>query len=330
MYKFMVLFILLVFMGCASYEEENYERFNVMFFDVFDTFTSVIGYAETIEEFEYFSNVIHEQLHHFHILFDMFNEYQGINNIYTINRNAGIASVKVHEDIIEVLTIGKKAYHQTNGVVNIAIGAVTKIWREYISSSANTLPDMEALIYASKLTNINDIVINAEESTVFLRYEGMSLDIGSIGKGFAIEKTANFVMEKGFESFTLSVGGDMFLAQAPRSVDRDAWGVGVTDPNNRGEIIDVIFTKNTAVFTSGDYRRYFVVDGVRMHHIIDPSTLMPASVAASVTVMHPSSIVAENLSLAAFIMDIEEGKRLMQDFGAQAIWVLADGTVIKS
>ena len=321
------LIVILVFAGCTEEitSENNKLRFNhILSFDLFDTLTSVIGYAQSYEEFEYFTSIIYEELKHLNQLFNKFNEYQGLNNIRTINSNAGIQPVEVHPDIMSLIMTGIDAYHKTGGVVNIAIGPITSIWRKYILAGEAVLPCMDALLMANKLTNINDIIIEEENNTVFLRYEGMSLDVGSIGKGFAMELAVQKAVNAGFEAFALHVGGDVHLVGAPLSGDRDAWGIGILDPKIPGEIADVIFAADAAVFTSGDYLRFYKVDGARYHHIIDPRTLMPAVVVSSATVVYPSSTKAEILSLAAFILGVDEGKEL----GFNAIWILPDGTVV--
>ena len=305
---------LMFFTGCGGVNNSTqYTRFSYMSMEVFDTFTHIQGYADSQEEFEYFSDIILTELRRLHRLFDRFNEYDGIANIYTINKNAGIQPVEVDPDVIKMLKIAVETYHKTGGVVNITIGAVTNLWRE-------GTPDIDELTAAGRLININDLVIDAENRTVFLRYQGVILDSGSIAKGFAIEQAAQKAIDAGFESFALTVGGDTFLANAPLSGSRGLWGVGVLDPLNPGEIIDSIFAANTTVFTSGDYLRPF--------HIIDPRTLHPASSVRSVTVVHPNAVIAENLSLAAFILDINEAKELLAEFHAQALWVMADGMVI--
>lgn len=329
MKKIYILLILFLFSSCAAnLEEREYTRFSTSTLTIFDSVTSILGYATSQEEFDFFSNeIILQELFHFHRLFNKFNSFDGVNNIKTINENAGIKPVEVHPSIIELLLLGMEAYYQTDGIVNIAIGSVTNIWRQH--AVTNTLPQMDILIEASKLTRIEDVIIDVNASTVFLRHEGMHLDIGSIGKGFAIEKAAQAAIDAGFESFTLSIGGDARITNAPKSEGRYSWGVGVINPENPSEFIEAVFLTNTSIVTSGDYMRYFMVDGTRYHHIINPRTLMPANTARSVTVIYPCSIVAENLSLAAFILPLEEAKILIQSHGAEAIWVLEDGSLTR-
>ena len=336
MKKRLCVYVLLlgVFAACLSpdnpgpdqNEANGYQRFSEMFLDVFDTLTVVVGYAQSREQFNYFSRgVIREELHRLHRLFDIFNEYEGINNIRTINNNAGIAPVEVDPVIIEMLQLAVEAYHFSGGLVNVAIGPVTNIWREAVSEGA--VPNMEDLLSAGRYIDINDLIINEEMGTVFLRHEGMSLDVGSIAKGFAVEFTAQAAIEAGFQSFSLTVGGDVRVAEGPRGGARDTWGIGVSNPEG-GDMLDAIFVTNTSVFSSGDYQRYFIADGQRFHHIIDPRTFMPAVGHRGATVVYPYAGMVGVFSIIAFIMDTYEAKELLESFGAEAIWMLEDGTVV--
>ncbi|MCL1845107.1 MAG: FAD:protein FMN transferase [Defluviitaleaceae bacterium] len=314
---FFVITIILIFAGCAV-REQQYTRFNYETLDYFDTLTSILGYAQSQEEFDYFTNIILAELGHFNRHFCQFNDYEGISNIKTTNTYAGIRPVYVHPDVIAMLEAGIDAYDQTNGIVNIAIGPVTNIWREYISRAEEILPSTDDLLEAAGFTNISDVIVDG--NSVFLRYHNMYLDVGSIAKGFAIERAAQAALDAGFEAFTLSVGGDVRLASGPRSGNRDTWGVGILDPNNPDEILEAIFVTDTAVFTSGDYLRYYTVNNAMYHHIIDPRTLMPAIQTRSVTVIYPCGITAEILSLAAFILGAEESAELLAD--VEVFWVL--------
>ena len=308
-----------------DYQNNEYHRFNEMFFDVFDTITVVLGYASSQEEFDYFSGeIIREELLRLHQLFDIFNEYPGINNIHTINHQAGIAPVEVDPVIIELLLLSVEAYHLSEGLFNIAIGPVTNIWRE--AREQEKLPCMDDLLSAEELTDIGNLMIDQDVGTVFLQQEGMSLDVGAIAKGFAIELATQAAMDAGFTSFSLTIGGDVRVADGPLS-NRDTWNVGVTNPDG-GDVLEIVSVTNTSVFTSGNYLRHFVVDGKTYHHIIDPRTLMPTTSHQSVTVIYPYGAMADVLSLVAFILDTDEAIEFLASFGAQGMWVLQDGTVI--
>jgi len=342
--KCLVLCVLMAGVLVACTGDSGYRRYRVDFFDVFDTFSFIIGYAQSQEEFDYFSReVIRAELQRLHQLFDIFHEYEGVNNLRTINNNAGIAPVEVDPAIIDMLQLSVEAYRISGGIVNIAIGPVTEIWRD--ARAEGVIPSMDDLRAAGNYIDINGLVINEEAGTVFLQHEAMSLDVGAIAKGFAIEFAVQAAIAAGFESFLLSVGGDVRVAAGPPSGDARAasgdpdedvrgasrspsWGIGISNPQEEEGLLDVVYAENTAVFSSGDYLRYFLVDGQRYHHIINPRTLMPAVNHRSAAVVYPDGGMADILSIAAFILDTDDAKELVAGLGAEGIWMLQDGTVV--
>ena len=320
--KCFVLCVLLAGILAACTGNSAYRRYRVDFFDVFDTFSFIIGYAQSQEEFDYLSREIRAELQRLHRLFDIFYEYEGINNLRTINNNAGIAPVEVDPVIIDMLQLSVEAYRISGGVVNIAIGPVTEIWRE--ARAEEFIPSMEDLLAAGSYIDISGLIINEEMGTVFLQHKGMSLDVGAIAKGFAIELAAQAAIAAGFESFLLSVGGDVRVAASPPGGN---WSIGVSNPEG-GDLLDIVYAQNTSVFSSGDYLRYFEIDGQRFHHIIGPHTLMPAVNHRSVAVIYPDGGMADVISLVAFILDIDDAKEFVAGLGAEAVWMLRDGTVV--
>ena len=306
-------------------------RFNHISIDLFDTVTQIIGYASSQSEFDYFRDIIINELAHLHKLFDIFSEYPNINNMRTINLNAGVAPIEVDPIIIEMLLLGIRGYEYTNGLFNIALGPVLSIWHEYRIADANILPCMERLQAANVFTNINDVIIDEINNTVFLRYENMSLDVGGVAKGFAIEHVVQVAQNAGFNHFVLSVGGDVRMAEAPPIGERNFWNTGVRDPFGGAftdNIVEVISGSNISVLSSGDYGRFFMVDGVRYSHIIDPTTLMPATKYRAVTVIHPDAGINDVIITAAFLLDIYEATQVLNSFQAQAVWILQDGSLV--
>jgi thiamine biosynthesis lipoprotein len=306
-------------------EDSGKHRFQSLSLEFFDTLTQIIGYADSQEEFDYFVDIIYSQLRTMHMLFDIYNEFEGINNLRTINQNAGIAPIVVDNKIVELIEASIEAYHLTNGTLNIALGPVLEIWHTHRHAEVAVLPCMDALREADRFTDISAIIIDSEARTVFLPYAEMSLDVGSVAKGFALDKASAFAREAGFQSFLLNMGGDVVAADPPPG--REFWNIGVEEPTLTGGIVDAIQTSNTAVLVSGDYRRYFVVEDISYSHIIDPATLMPAQNFSAVTVIHPSATYAEILSTAVFIMDIDSGMQLLSQFGAEAIWIFRNGEI---
>lgn len=310
----------------------EYTKHQAEFYELFDTYTVVIAFAETEADFEKYHNAIYDEMARLHKLFDIYNDYAGINNVKTINDNAAKNPVKVDADIIELLLEGELIYEESGGVVNVAMGRVLKIWHDYRSASTldpenAKLPPMEDLKKATAHTNIADMVIDEANSTVFLKDAEMALDVGSLAKGFAVQKAMEKAKQAGMVSGIISAGGNVATAGKPLD-GRDSWSVGIQNPEfseSQEQLIDMVKITDAAVVTSGGYQRFYVVDGKSYHHIIDPVTLMPADRFSGVSVIHPDSGTAEMLSTAVFIFPIEQGEALVKKYGAEAIWITSDG-----
>jgi len=324
-----IIFTIIAILGDREEEQPlddlEKQRFQSISIEFFDTVTQIVAYTESQEQFDNFVNIIHNQLRTMNMLFDIYNEFEGINNIRTINQNAGVSPIEVHPLIIELIEVSIEAYHITNGTMNIALGPVLEIWHAHRHAEVPSLPCMDALREADRFTDINSITIDSENNTVFLPYAEMSLDVGSIAKGFALDYIYAQVRNTGVRSFILNMGGDVLAADPPPV--REVWNIGVEDPRPDGGIVDAIQSSNTSVLISGDYRRYFVVDDIAYSHIIDPATLMPARNFSAVSVIHPSATMGEILSTAVFIMDIDSGLQLLAEQSAEAIWIFHDGQI---
>lgn len=324
------------------------ERYNAQFLDVFDTVSMEIGYEPDEETFKSRYKDSHELLLKEHQLFDIYNDYDGINNIKTINDNAGKEPVKVDPKLIELLKWGKEIYTLTNGKLNIAYGAVLRLWHDkreigMADPEKAELPDEEALKEAAQHTNIDDVIIDEEAGTVFLKDPEMSLDVGGIAKGYATEDAAKLIEGAGSDSFMLNLGGN--LRAIGLKDNKEKWVCPVENPtyrdNQTGDQYAIVtYLDNASLVTSGDYERYYVVDGERYHHIVDPDTMYPARYHRSVTILTHDSALADALSTALFCMSVEDGKALIKSISEgtsslgnservgriDAMWIESDGT----
>lgn len=335
----LILGLLMLLAACNPQQEKlEYQRYSTHFLDTFDTVVQIIGYTRSEEEFLEYANEINIRFQEFHKLYDKFNEYEGINNIKTINNNAGIEPVKVEQEIIDLIIFSKKWHERTNGKVNIAVGSLIKIWDESMEQGLNNpeqakLPSMEELQTASQHANINDIIVDVEAMTVFLADENMSLDVGGVAKGFAAELVGNEMMEKGFNSGVIISGGNWKVLGKPQTTDRQHWTVGIQNPDKphvltEDGILKRVFLQEKSLDTSGDYQRYAMIEDIRVHHIIDPETLMPGNYHRGVTVLADDSGVADFLSTELFLLPYEQGRELVDSLdGVEALWVMGDGTI---
>ena len=321
-------------MSQAASSQPVYYRYRIMFFGMFDTVVEVLGNARTQEDFNYFTQIIHGRLEELHRLFDIYNQYDGINNLKTININAGIQPVEVSQDIIDLLLLAKEGYQITGGLFNVAMGSVLAIWHDYRDFGRRhpdlaVLPDMDKLLEASLLTNIDDVVIDEENSTVFLRQPGMSLDVGAIAKAFAAEDAAFLARDRGFSSFLLNAGGQIVVVGEPQDTEAVRWGIAIQDPElsiaDTRNRIDTIFLNSMSVSSSGGYIRHYIVNDESFGHIIDPRSLMPPTLHRAVTVIHECGSMSDIISTALFMLTIDEGKELLRQTGGDAIWVGMNG-----
>lgn len=328
-----VLMVALAFAATISSNKTQIDQYKKYYIDAFDTSTQIIGYGDSEETFTEQANKLNQELIRYHKMYNIYNSYEGINNLRTINAYAGKEPVKVDKEIIDLLKFSIELYHKTDGEINIAMGKVLRIWHDYRTEGINdpsnaSLPPMDLLKEASKHCNINDIIINEDESTVYLADPEMSLDVGSIGKGYAVQRVAEYAKELGYNNLVINCGGNT-ITIGPRN-DGSDWKLGIQNPDLDAaeQMLKKVELSDKCLVTSGDYQRYYTVDGVEYCHIIDPDTLMPPNYFSGVTIISNDSGLADALSTALFNMPYEDGLVLINSIdGAEAIWVCKDGTI---
>lgn len=333
-----LIVVLLFFISGCNLSDNEYQRYNRSFLDTFDTMVQVIAYTPSEDEFNQYADLIHSRLQNLHKLYDIYNTYEGLNNIKTINDNAGVKPVEVEQEIIELILFAKDWSEHSNGAVNIALGPVLRIWHDYREEAhydpgKAELPPLETLKTAAEFTNLNLLEVDPEEMTVYLPASEMSLDVGAVAKGFALEIVAREAADAGMSSGLISAGGNIRAVGNPEDSERDRWQIGVQDPDasivgGTDRLLDVILLSNGSVDTSGDYQRYYKINDEIIHHLIDPQTLMPASHYRSVTVVATDSGVSDFMSTSLFLIPYEESLAMAESHEElEALWVMSDGEV---
>lgn len=317
----LVLSILLC--GCAYAQPQSQTQYTATFLTLFDTITTMVGHAESEDVFKQRAQTIHDELMVYHQLFDIYNDYEGLNNIKTINDRAGIEPVVVDRAIIQLLSDCADYYALTDGKVNVAMGSVLRLWHEARTEGVQDpenaqLPDASKLEEAARHCSFDSVVIDPAASTVFLTDPEAALDVGAVAKGWAAQRVA----ENAPRGMLISVGGNV-CATGPK-LGENPWVIGVQNPDG-GDSLHTIYVTQGAVVTSGDYQRAYTVDGKRYHHIIDPETRMPSEYFRSVTVVCRDSALADALSTALFLLPLEEGRKLAEKCGADVLWVDRSG-----
>ena len=319
--------------GCAPRQQETPKAQGKAYFSYFDTVSYVYSYAgDSAETFEARSADASAALREYHQLFDIYHEYAGIANLCTVNRQAGGEPVTVDQKLIDFLLYARDMYEKTQGKMNVMLGAVLRLWHDCREQAAEDpasahLPDADALAEAARHTDIGSLEIDPEKRTVRISDPAASIDVGALGKGYATEMAAQALAAAGADSYVLNIGGNIrIIGTKP---DGTGWTTGIRNPKDEsGEFAATLYLANTSCSTSGVYERYFVVDGRRYHHIINPDTLYPAEYYASITIVTPDSGYADALSTALFCLPIEEGMQLVQALGdAEALWIFPNGEI---
>ena len=344
------IFIVLLLMvsilnGCSGGGKADVEYLSNVFYGPFDTEFRLNAYA-TEEEFKEHFSILRTEIERLDHLYDKYNNYEGINNIKTINDFAGIKAVEVDQDIIDLLNFSIETAKAISFKTNIALGPVTNIWHYYRELNNGSIPTLEELKVANQYTDLTNIIIDNENNTVYLPDKNMILDVGATAKGYAAELARNKLVENGCESFILSAGGNI-VSYGERLIDNSNnslsevlpacitnFCVGITSPGtdsyqDKENIAAIVAKDGISIVTSGDYERYFIGnDGQRYHHLIDPDTLFPGNYMRSLTIITKRSDMADFLSTIVFLNPYEIGLEIVENLeDVEAVWLLNDGSI---
>ena len=322
----LTLFVTAFFSGCAPRTHKAYE-----YFDTVSVISSYLG--DTKAAFDANCREVREILEKHHKLFDIYYEYSGVNNLRTVNIAAGKNPVTVDRELIDFLLYAKQIYTLTDGEVNIMMGSVLRLWHDcreeaIYDPAAARIPTEAELAEAEKHVSIDALVINEAASTVYISDPEASIDVGALGKGYAAQRAAEHLRDKGVTSYVLNIGGN--ICAIGEKAEDTPWVTGITNPDRDSDepFVLRISLSDTALVTSGDYERYYVYDGREYNHIIDKDTMMPAEHFSSVSVLTSDSALADALSTALFSMSYEDGLKLVETIGdVEVLWVDKEGSV---
>ncbi|MBQ1505264.1 MAG: FAD:protein FMN transferase [Erysipelotrichales bacterium] len=332
-----ILALFLVLTGCAKSSLSRFSRPTVT--AGFDTSFTLIGFTKDEKEFNDRFEEMNTLLLSCNALFDKYNNYEGLNNLKSVNDNAGIKPVEVDPLLIDLLKTAKEFYDISGGAFDITAGKAMEIWHNYRTAgmSANekgdlnpAVPSAEELENARVINGWDHVIIDENAKTVYLDDPKVMLDVGGIAKGYACELLAqHYLKDNLMGSGAINGGGNVRILGA--KPDGSKWSVGVTAPDSSSAYAGTFYTDgNLSFVTSGDYQRYYVSDGKVYSHIMDPFTLQCAQNVRSVTVVTEDSGIADCLSTALFVLPFEDGRKLIDTYNAShkeqigAYWVFDD------
>ncbi len=244
-----------------------------------------------------------------------------------INRNAGLKPVKIDEELFQLIKRAKTISKLTDGAFDITYASMDRIWK--FDGSMKRMPTREAIQKSVEKVGYENILLDEQQSTVFLKKKGMKIGFGGIGKGYAADKAKRLLIEEGVQAGIINASGDMNTWG--KQPDGQEWTVAITNPMNKKQAFGLVPITNQAVVTSGDYEKYVNFNGIRYAHIINPKTGYPATGIISVTVFAPGAELADALATSIFVMGKENGLFLINQLPKIDCIIIDDkGKIFKS
>ena len=243
-----------------------------------------------------------------------------------INKNAGVSPVQVSEELFSLIQRALQISNLTDGAFDISYASMDKLWK--YDGSMTQIPSKEAIKKSVAKVGYKDIVVDPQNSTVFLKNKGMKIGFGAIGKGYAADKAKKLLISNGVSGGIINASGDINSWGSKPS--GSSWQVAITNPLNKNKAFAMLPIKD-AVVTSGNYEKYVTFNSRRYSHIIDPRTGYPSQGIISVTVFAPKAELADALATSVFVMGVETGiDRINQLKAIECIIITDTGTIITS
>jgi thiamine biosynthesis lipoprotein len=245
------------------------------------------------------------------------------SDVTRINQSAGKGWVKVSQETLRVIKKAREISELSGGGFDITVGPLTQLWR--MARERGIPPPAEELKQKLGLVNFRNVMIDQEEK-VFLKKRGMSIDLGGIAKGYAVDRAFEVLRTLGYKNLIVNAGGDLRVGGS--KLDQP-WSIGIQDPRSSEKIMATVTISDSAIATSGDYEKFFIYQGKRYHHIFNPKDGLPSDGCQSVTIICKEGMVADALATAVFVLGPEKGYVLCQKLkGVDCLIVDKEGKII--
>ena len=245
----------------------------------------------------------------------------------SINKNAGIKPVKVDLELFNLIERALKISKLTNGAFDISYASMDKIWK--FDGSMTQMPSKKAIKKSVEKVGYQNIILDKNNQTVFLKSEGMKIGFGGIGKGYAADKAKQLLIKNGVVAGIINAAGDLNTwGKQPSGKD---WMVAIVNPLNKEKVFSWMPVNNSAVVTSGNYEKYVRFNDVLYTHIIDPRTGCPATGVLSVTIFTKTAELADALATSIFVMGKGTGLDFINQLnGVECIIIDENNSIITS
>ena len=302
-YLLIVILILMALtgpMGCGAGEDKKHSRTML----IMDTQVDITYYHPSAQVAQTEMTKIFAEMQR---LENILSRHITGSDLQRINEAAGAVPVEVNPETLSVLRSALEFAELSDGAFDPTVAPLLQVWG--FGEDSPTVPTDEELVQARELVNYRLVEMDLDKGTVFLPVVGMQLDLGGIAKGYIVDQGQKLARETATANF-INAGGD--ISTGGRKPTGEDWRVAVQHPQNRDRLLAIITMEEGSVATSGDYQRYFEVEGVRYHHILDPHTGMPADELTSVTVVAADTMTADAISTAIFVLGGEKGIALVE------------------
>jgi thiamine biosynthesis lipoprotein len=257
------------------------------------------------------------------------SNWRETSEVQQLNAAAGKHPVRIGTDLRDVLQAAHQVSEWTDGKFDVTWGVLSGLWKFDYQNKDGTIPDRAEVARRRSLINYREVTVDEPPGTAFIKKDGMVVNLGGIGKGYAVDHARDILRQRGFRDFMIQFGGDMYVAGLAGD---HPWRLGIQDPRGpANRIFAQIDLTDRTFSTSGDYARSFVKNGRRYHHIIDPATGEPAQGCRSVTIITDSATMADGLSTGVFVLGPEAGMKLIEKLsGVDGVIVSAKNEVLVS
>ena len=249
------------------------------------------------------------------------SEWQEGTMISQVNAAAGKEPVHISRELFELLHASQDVSQKTNGAFDITFASAGKLW----DFRAAKIPSQQKIDAAITSIDYTRLQLDRKTMTAYITHTETKVGLGGIAKGYAVDRAADILRRFGFDKFSVNAGGDLFVEGRHKE---GLWRVGIQNPRDPEQVIALLPVANTAIATSGDYERFFIQNGKRYSHIIDPDTGYPADQCQSVTVLAPRTFIADALATGVFVMGPKKGLSLINSLkGVEVIIIDAKGSM---
>jgi thiamine biosynthesis lipoprotein len=257
----------------------------------------------------------------------LISDWKPASQISQVNENAGIRPVRVDHEVFELTKRALELSRLTSGAFDISFAAMDRIWK--FDGSMTEMPAPEAIKKSVEKVGYQNIILDEERSTIFLKNKGMKIGFGALGEGYAADQCRDMMLARGINAGIVNGSGDM--STWGKQPDGKDWMIGINDPIHRDKIFAVIPLQQGAVVTSGNYEKFVTFNGKRYSHIINPATGYPATGLSNVTVFGPSAEKANGFSTSLMVMGKQAGLELINRFPEfSCIMITDEGKVFTS